>query len=37
MAVVKKKLASYMFLIYGTYDQIVDITALHSMHKSQLQ
>ena len=33
----KKKIARYMYLLYGTYDQIVIIPALHNMHKSQLQ
>ena len=39
MAIVKKekKIASYMYLMYGTYNDIVILTALHSMHKSQLQ
>ena len=33
----EKKIASYMYLIYGTYNHIVILTALHNMHKSQLQ
>ena len=27
----------YMYLICGTYDQIVNVSALHGLHKSQLQ
>ena len=30
----KKKIASYMYSIYETYDHVVIITALHIMHKS---
>ena len=33
----KKKIPTYMYLIYETYDHLVNIRALHSMHKSQLQ
>ena len=33
----KKKIACYMYLTYETYDQIVNVGALHSMHESQLQ
>ena len=37
MAVVKKKIACDMYLIYGTYDEKVNVSALHNMHQSQLQ
>ena len=32
----KEKIACYIYLIYGTYDQIVNVRALHGMHKNQL-